>query len=306
MPTLCRMEADLSLGSFVVVSKPVSESRSEGEEEGKRGEGDREEGEEGEGEGEGKGGEGDREEGEEGEGEGEVDKATGADSLFVISGNERKSSREGDQLLDEVAEVNPESLFVVIPEQQQETLVGKEEEEEQIVVKEGVEGKQLVGEEGGEQSQLQTALVSDCDSNSEVLSVEEVQPSLDISDIPRTTPTGQEDVTPTLTPTLSPQPPTLPVAQHRPPPLEPSVTVISTGPSDGDGEAEGGAVAYGLASETADQPIPELPYSEEVRESRDFRLVSVGGEEIRIDLRQLQPYRKIVQHAGGCACVAVT
>ena len=159
----------------------------------------------------------------------------------------------------------------------------------------------MMEEEGREERQLQA--VSEGDSNSEVLSVEGVHPSLDISDILRTTPTGQEDITPTLTPTLSPQPPTLPVAQHRSPPLEPSVTVINSGPSDreGEGQGEGEAVSYGVGLEAAEQAIPELPYSEEVRESRDFRLVSVGGEEIRIDLRQLQPYRKIVQHAGGYA-----
>ena len=45
-------------------------------------------------------------------------------------------------------------------------------------------------------------------------------------------------------------------------------------------------------------PIPELDVKEELHETRDFRIVNVGGEEIRVDLKQLEDYRPIVAHAG--------
>lgn len=111
----------------------------------------------------------------------------------------------------------------------------------------------------------------------------------------RDTPTGQEDVTPTLTPNISPVPaPTLSVQSgSTEPPLEPDVRVISNDPE-------------GAESTPQDTPsmdheqrnIPEIPYDEEVKETRNFRVVRVAGDELRIDLRQIKPYRGIIEHAG--------
>ena len=66
-----------------------------------------------------------------------------------------------------------------------------------------------------------------------------------------------------------------------PPPLEPVVTVVS---------AKG------------EVPIPEYSIKEETEEVRTHRFVSVAGEEYVINMTLVEPYRKIVQHAGGCGC----
>lgn len=66
-------------------------------------------------------------------------------------------------------------------------------------------------------------------------------------------------------------------------PLEPTVTVV-TPPKK--------------KSQEAVPPIPEYTPQEEAEQSRKFRFVNVGGEKVTINMTTVQPYRKIVQHAG--------
>ena len=49
--------------------------------------------------------------------------------------------------------------------------------------------------------------------------------------------------------------------------------------------------------------IPEYSAKEEIEQTRTHRFVSVAGDEHVIDMTLVQPYRKIVQHAGVCVCV---
>lgn len=77
----------------------------------------------------------------------------------------------------------------------------------------------------------------------------------------------------------------LSVSSERPPPLEPVVTVAT------------GAAAYREGVPV--QPIPEYTFKEESRETRTWRHVHVGGEDTTINMSLIQPYRKIIQHAGG-------
>ena len=44
--------------------------------------------------------------------------------------------------------------------------------------------------------------------------------------------------------------------------------------------------------------IPEYSYKQESDDLRKHRLVKVGEEQMNIDMDLVQPYRKIIQHAG--------
>ena len=72
-------------------------------------------------------------------------------------------------------------------------------------------------------------------------------------------------------------------ADERSAPLEPTVTVVT--PSQ-------------EKSQEDTPPIPEYTLREEVEQSRAYRFVSVGGEETTVNMTIVQPYRKILQHAG--------
>ncbi len=54
----------------------------------------------------------------------------------------------------------------------------------------------------------------------------------------------------------------------------------------------------GGAQTPATPRIPEYSVEEETKESRTYRLIQLGGEEVTINLSLIQPYKKIVQHAG--------
>jgi len=51
-------------------------------------------------------------------------------------------------------------------------------------------------------------------------------------------------------------------------------------------------------SQEAIPPIPEYTPQEEAEQSRKFRFVNVGGEKVTINMTTVQPYRKIIHHAG--------
>lgn len=68
-------------------------------------------------------------------------------------------------------------------------------------------------------------------------------------------------------------------------PLEPTVTVVTPPKTK-------------KKSQEAIPPIPEYTPQEEAEQSRKFRFVNVGGEKVTINMTTVQPYRKIIQHAG--------
>ena len=76
------------------------------------------------------------------------------------------------------------------------------------------------------------------------------------------------------------------ISSEPPVPLEPRVTIVT--PPKGGAEGQTNDVP----------PIPEYPLEEELRQNRMYRLVQVGGEEVTVNLSLIEPYRKIVQHAG--------
>ena len=50
--------------------------------------------------------------------------------------------------------------------------------------------------------------------------------------------------------------------------------------------------------------IPEYSREEESKDRRAYLFVSVGGEETIISMGMVEPYKKIIQHAGMCVwCV---
>jgi len=46
--------------------------------------------------------------------------------------------------------------------------------------------------------------------------------------------------------------------------------------------------------------IKEYSAEEEQRDTRRFRLVTVGDESVKIDMDEVEPYRKVIQHMGEC------
>ena len=65
----------------------------------------------------------------------------------------------------------------------------------------------------------------------------------------------------------------------------------------GNEEECGGAVRVSYKTEKVSK-IPEYSFKQEAEDLRKHRLVQVGGEEKNIDMDIVQPYRKIIQHAG--------
>lgn len=78
-------------------------------------------------------------------------------------------------------------------------------------------------------------------------------------------------------------------------PLEPTVVVL-TKPGTDD---PSGAVHVSYKTEVAPS-IPEYSFKQEAEDLRKHRLVRIGEEEKNIDMDIVQPYRKIIQHAGVC------
>ena len=72
-----------------------------------------------------------------------------------------------------------------------------------------------------------------------------------------------------------------------------------------------GAVHVSYKTEVAPD-IPEYSFKQEAEDLRKHRLVRIGEEEKNIDMDVVQPYRKIIQHAGiyiatiVCACTSTT
>lgn len=63
-----------------------------------------------------------------------------------------------------------------------------------------------------------------------------------------------------------------------------------------------GAVHVSYKTEVAPD-IPEYSFKQEAEDLRKHRLVRIGEEEKNIDMDVVQPYRKIIQHAGTLYCV---
>ncbi len=76
-------------------------------------------------------------------------------------------------------------------------------------------------------------------------------------------------------------------------PLEPTVVVLTKPGSDD----PSGAVHVSYKTEVAPD-IPEYSFKEEAEDLRKHKLVRIGEEEKNIDMDIVQPYRKIIQHAG--------
>ena len=70
---------------------------------------------------------------------------------------------------------------------------------------------------------------------------------------------------------------------------QPVVTMVTSPPPQG--------------SKGRSDEIPEYLAEDERRQSRTYRHVCVGGEEMTISMAVVQPYRAIIQHAGTCMCM---
>ncbi len=85
-------------------------------------------------------------------------------------------------------------------------------------------------------------------------------------------------------------------------PLEPTVTILSSKKSVEDHSSPTGEVPTGLVPKGRKQAnpgaIPEYSSTEECKERRSHRYVSVDGDETTISMDMVNPYRKIIQHAG--------
>ena len=92
-------------------------------------------------------------------------------------------------------------------------------------------------------------------------------------------------------------------------PLEPTVVVLTKPGSDD----PTGTVHVSYKTEVAPD-IPEYSFKQEAEDLRKHRLVRIGEEEKNIDMDIIQPYRKIIQHAGSnyynvmnvCACATTS
>ena len=47
-----------------------------------------------------------------------------------------------------------------------------------------------------------------------------------------------------------------------------------------------------------DLTIKEYSAEEEQKDTRRFRVVTVGEESVKIDMEKVEPYRKVIQHMG--------
>ena len=79
-------------------------------------------------------------------------------------------------------------------------------------------------------------------------------------------------------------------------PIEPTVTVLTKSGNEKESNPSG-AVHVKYKTEMAPN-IPEYSFKQEAEDLRKHRLVQIGEEEKNIDMDVVQPYRKIVQHAG--------
>lgn len=79
-------------------------------------------------------------------------------------------------------------------------------------------------------------------------------------------------------------------------PLEPTVTVLTKSEKEGESKLSG---TVHVSYKTEEAPvIPEYSFKQEADDLRKHRLVQVGEEEKNVDMDIVQPYRKIIQHAG--------
>ena len=83
------------------------------------------------------------------------------------------------------------------------------------------------------------------------------------------------------------------------------MVVLTKSGSEG-GSTPTGAVHVSYKTEVAPN-IPEYSFKQEAEDLRKHRLVRIGEEEKNIDMDVVQPYRKIIQHAGThINCVSVS
>ena len=90
------------------------------------------------------------------------------------------------------------------------------------------------------------------------------------------------------------------MASAQPYPLEPTITVL-TNPSDGNASPPCTTLSSAHVVQkgrTDVNVIPEYSSTEECKDRRSHLLVSVGGEETTISMELVEPYKKVVQHAG--------
>lgn len=57
-------------------------------------------------------------------------------------------------------------------------------------------------------------------------------------------------------------------------------------------------LADDLNDQTVD-PIPEYTAREEYEDARNWRPVEIAGATYRIDMRAIEPYKKVLSHGGG-------
>ncbi len=91
-------------------------------------------------------------------------------------------------------------------------------------------------------------------------------------------------------------PAVLGVAKDQQFPLEPNITILSSPPAEEDSSPHKKNTSS--KSSAKPKPIPEYSSAEEFKERRSHQIVSVGGEENVISLNMVEPYKKIIQHAG--------
>ena len=82
-------------------------------------------------------------------------------------------------------------------------------------------------------------------------------------------------------------------SQEHPVPLEPAITVLESKPESVHMGYKGAESSKGEVGK-----IPEYSVEQESEDMRKHRYINVGGEEMTIDMDLIQPYRKIIQHAG--------
>ena len=101
-------------------------------------------------------------------------------------------------------------------------------------------------------------------------------------------------------------------------PLEPRIDIVSktavsmatvgeataTGGAKGEGDDSPPSKDKGASKSRGRDIIPEYTAAEESKD-RTYRFVSVGGDETIISMAMVEPYKKLVQHAGEVKGVEV-
>ena len=66
-----------------------------------------------------------------------------------------------------------------------------------------------------------------------------------------------------------------------------------------------GELDWGSESSTVTpvEPIPEYTAREEFEDERHWRSVNIGGRWYKIDMKVIEPYKKVLSHGGGCDLV---